>query len=267
MFKNNAFIFTNSSHASASGLQYDWDLSGGVTASNQNPSRSFNTAGTYNIRLIAKTPSNGCADTVYHSLTVNPSPTVDFTSSLTSYTNSNLTVNLTSSASVVSGSLNYAWNFGDGQSSVNAHPTHVYGNNVSGRTISLTVTTDKGCSETVTKNISMVDGVSRSINNSFVSSNNSNTSSGSDAGGINVYPNPAQNFVQIRVQNQQNNNSISVRIVDFNGRVVVQRTEPASGGNTTVITMNIQNINAGNYFVEAVNANGIRMASHSLIKR
>jgi PKD repeat protein len=266
-FKNNAFIFTNSSHASTSGLQYDWDLSGGVTATNTNPSRSFNAPGTYNIRLIAKTPSNGCADTIFHSLTVNPSPTVDFSSSLSSYTNNNLTVNLNSTASVASGSLNYAWFFGDGQSSVSANPTHIYSNNVAERTISLTVSTDKGCSETVTKTISMVDGISRVVNNSFVNTNNNNVSSGADAGGINVYPNPAQNFVQIRVQNQQNNNSIAVRIIDFNGRVVVQRTEPASGGNTTVITINIQNINVGNYFVEALNANGVRMAAHSLVKR
>ncbi|MBS1642670.1 MAG: PKD domain-containing protein [Bacteroidetes bacterium] len=267
-FKNNAFVFTNESHASTSGLQYDWDLSGGVTATNTNPSRSYNTPGTYNIRLIAKTPSNGCADTIFHSLTIHPSPTVDFNSNMISYTNNTLTVNLNSNAAVSSGTINYAWNFGDGESSIQANPTHVFSNNVATRIVSLKVGTNNGCYETITKTISMVNGVAtvNSSNNSFVNPNN--PSNNGDIGGISVYPNPAQNFVQMSVRNNQpNNNTVSVKIVDFSGRIVSQTTQSAASGNaTTVVTMNVQNLVNGNYFVEAVDASGKRIATNTLVK-
>jgi len=52
-----------------------WTLSNGVTNSNASFNYTFLQPGTYNIRLVAGTV-NGCFDTAYASIVINPSPTV-----------------------------------------------------------------------------------------------------------------------------------------------------------------------------------------------
>ncbi|RYY99902.1 MAG: PKD domain-containing protein, partial [Chitinophagaceae bacterium] len=59
---------------------YEWSVNGTIV-SNGNPfAANFAAAGTYNIRLIVRTV-NGCADTAFHTLTVNPTPVVTATPS------------------------------------------------------------------------------------------------------------------------------------------------------------------------------------------
>lgn len=54
---------------------YNWDFGDGGTGTGQNTSHYYNTAGSFTVRMIA-TSSMGCKDTVYHSVTIKPAPTV-----------------------------------------------------------------------------------------------------------------------------------------------------------------------------------------------
>ncbi|MFM8949291.1 MAG: PKD domain-containing protein, partial [Bacteroidota bacterium] len=54
-------------------ITYLWDFGDGTTSTNQNPAKTYNTAGTYTI-LMTATSNNGCWDTLSRTITVNPLP-------------------------------------------------------------------------------------------------------------------------------------------------------------------------------------------------
>lgn len=65
----NNFSFTNTGTA---GVTYSWNFGDGNTSTQQNPSHSYATAGTYTVTQIVSNPP--CADTVTASITVYPMP-------------------------------------------------------------------------------------------------------------------------------------------------------------------------------------------------
>ncbi|MCB9232406.1 MAG: PKD domain-containing protein [Bacteroidia bacterium] len=111
--------FTNFSSGSATG--WHWDFGDGNTSTQQNPSHTYASNGTYTACLIS---SNSCAaDTFCTTVTVNcPSPGTAFT-----HSTNGLTASFTdqSTGSVIG----WAWDFGDGGTSVQQHPSHTYANN------------------------------------------------------------------------------------------------------------------------------------------
>ena len=78
-FKNNQFIFTNTSSIATGNLQYDWNLGDNTTASTLDVTRKFyTTSGTYIVKLIV-TSDNGCKDSISFTVNVFASPVAGFT--------------------------------------------------------------------------------------------------------------------------------------------------------------------------------------------
>jgi len=123
---------------------YSWNFGDGNTSTNQSPTHTFTTPGTYTVALFI---NDGCSyDTSYATITVNPSPLVDFTSSPSTvcinqpFSFTNLSQGLASST----------WDFGDGGSSLLTNPSYSY--SVSG-TYQVTLTgigLTNGCIATIT---------------------------------------------------------------------------------------------------------------------
>lgn len=133
-------------------IQWLWnfgDPSSGLNNSStlQNPSHIFNAAGTYTITEIVINSSN-CSDTSIHTVTITPLPLANFTAdtaclgSPTSFTDQSSTITGTIS--------NYLWNFGDGSTSNVKNPVHTYQTDGIFQ-VELTVTTEAGCSNNITK--------------------------------------------------------------------------------------------------------------------
>lgn len=102
--------------------------------------------------------NNGVRDTLPAvTVTENPRPTVDFTFPTTptcSGTNTSFTSNVTGGTAP----YQYAWDFGDGNTSGNANPVHAFTSLGCGNgtfNVKLTVTDAKGCSNQVTKTITV----------------------------------------------------------------------------------------------------------------
>ncbi len=132
---------------------YSWNFgdpgSGALnTSSIFNPNHQFNTSGTFTVTLIA-TNSGGCTDTVTHTITVNPRPTIDFTANDTTGCSAPFTVNFTSTVSPNPGQT-FIWNFGDGFSVSAVNPSHTY-QSTGVYTVSLTVFDVNGCSASFTQ--------------------------------------------------------------------------------------------------------------------
>ncbi|MCL6524216.1 MAG: PKD domain-containing protein [Thermoflavifilum sp.] len=130
--------------------QWLWDFGDGHTSTQQNPIYTYTTPGKYRVQLMI-TNSYGCtgvSDTA--GVVVVPNPVVAaFTADSTISCQAPFTVQF-SSQSQGDGALHYYWDFGDGNSSTDPHPVHVY--TKSGVfTVSLIVTDSLGCSDTLVK--------------------------------------------------------------------------------------------------------------------
>jgi gliding motility-associated-like protein len=131
-----AIDFSNFSYGVNS---YRWAFGDGGVSTLTNPTRNYAFAGSYNVKLVATTPS-GCKDSVTKVVTIYPKPVPSF-SAKNSCQGSDISI---TNASF--GVSSYDWDFGDGTSSVQANPSKSYSNPVN-QTITLTVTSSKGCTD------------------------------------------------------------------------------------------------------------------------
>ena len=107
---------------------------------------TFTTAGTYTVTLTA---SNGCSDTTTtEQITVLPQPITGFSADVTLGC-PGLAVQFRNTS--VDG-VSYLWDFGDGSSSTEFQPRHVFSGAQEYYTVSLTATNSLGCTATTTLN-------------------------------------------------------------------------------------------------------------------
>ncbi|MCB9235957.1 MAG: PKD domain-containing protein [Bacteroidia bacterium] len=101
---------------SPAAVSWQWDFGDGNTSTQQNPSHTYATSGSYTVCLIANTTCS--ADTVCKTVFLCQVPTAGFTSGVTS---------LVGSFSDQSQfATSWLWQFGDGQTSTLQNPTHQY---------------------------------------------------------------------------------------------------------------------------------------------
>ena len=142
-FKNNQFVFTNTTSVSSGSLLYDWDLGDGTIASTLNVTHSYTLPGTYIVRLIATT-NNGCKDTSFFTVHVYEMPVAGFNINAGDQCFKNNQFVFTNTSSISSGTLQYNWDLGDGSTATTINVTHNY--TLPGAyTVKLVVTSDKGC--------------------------------------------------------------------------------------------------------------------------
>jgi len=107
----------------------------------QNPTHSYLNAASYNVRLIV-TNSGGCKDTIVKQVSIQNPPTVNFSSEPGCVNDS---THFISSTFINEGALeSLQWAFGDGNSSPEIDPYHIY--DAPGTyTVSLSITDTSGC--------------------------------------------------------------------------------------------------------------------------
>lgn len=133
---------------------WQWDF-GDQSAldNNQNPSHTYPNDGDWDVTLVAS--ANGCFDTLTQTVTVDPGPTAGFTA--VSPPCSGLPVEFTDNSVANGGTTltGWSWDFGDGNPAVNGQvPVYAYalpGN----YTVSQTVTTNNGCTDTYTEQVTV----------------------------------------------------------------------------------------------------------------
>lgn len=120
---------------------YLWDFGDGNTSTNANPgSHGYSSQGTYTITLITN-PGSNCADTLKQVVNISKNVISQFNSTSSQCTMSVSTVNTSSFAT------NYAWDFGDGFTSTNTNPGHVYSSQGT-YTVSLIANPGTNCADT-----------------------------------------------------------------------------------------------------------------------
>ena len=139
-----SIAFQDNSTAGANSWAWNFGTAGQSNA--ENPSVTYNSPGTYTVNLTAQNTNSGCSASTTQLITIQPNVVPNFTANPT--------------ANCAPGSIQfinnttlpgtYVWNFGDGQTYTGATPpAHIY--QLSGLyDVSLTYTSNAGCSGTQT---------------------------------------------------------------------------------------------------------------------
>lgn len=131
-------------------ITYAWDFGDGSNSTAAHPTHRYTAAGTYTVLLTVK-DSRGATHTTTKSVSVlgpNQAPVASFT-----HTVDGLDVSFTSTSTDPDGTIaSYAWDFGDGTTSTQQNPTHTFADG-SVRTVTLTVTDDRGATNTSTASV------------------------------------------------------------------------------------------------------------------
>jgi gliding motility-associated-like protein len=122
-----------------------WNFGDGTTSAQINPVKTFATPGVYTVSMVAG--FGGCSDSVLKNITVLAKPTADFNAPNRQACKAPFTVNFNNTSSAA---VSYNWNFGDGNTSTTANPSHTY--NAAGEyDVTLTVTNALGCTDSIKK--------------------------------------------------------------------------------------------------------------------
>jgi PKD repeat protein len=127
------------------GNSYNWIFGDGGTSSLQNPSYTYTTAGTYTVTLSATLGSCSDVDSIVGYVIVLPTPTAGFTATSVCLGDPTIFGNTSSGAS------SYSWDFGDGNTSSSANPSHTY---ATANTFTVTLVAHVGpCTDTIVQNV------------------------------------------------------------------------------------------------------------------
>lgn len=144
----------NLSSVSSGSLSYSWDFGNSTGSALTNPKVKYAAPGTFPIKLVATT-TNACKDSLTKPITIFDSPTVAF-----HFTNpcDGHPVQFTNTSSVNSGVISsHNWNFGDNTNSTLVAPSKQY-LNFGTYTVTLIATSSNGCTNTLSKALSVYEG-------------------------------------------------------------------------------------------------------------
>lgn len=169
--------------------EWKWDLGNGTISFLRNPSVTYFEPGQYTVKLVVKTWNNADSIVKTQYINVYAKPTVDFVASSVTGCYP-LPVQFTDLTVANNGTLtHWQWDFGDGTTSTDQHPTHTY--NSSGNfNVSLQVRNSSGCVAAISKTayVQINTGVLASFTNAntstcsapaSISFNNTSTGTGS----------------------------------------------------------------------------------------
>ncbi|HEX7413510.1 MAG TPA: choice-of-anchor V domain-containing protein [Bacteroidia bacterium] len=211
-----------------------WTMTNGTPASStvKNPTVSYATAGTYTVKLVA-TNSGGSGTPVSHVITINALPTVTAPSQTICTTQTSATI-------TASGATTYSWNTGGTTAACVVHPTTT-------TTYTVTGTNASGCKNTATSTIT-VHACGAGIN----------TYAAADQ--INIYPNPANEFLNIDLTSLSGKKS--AELYDVSGRLIMEKNTDGDS-----MQLNLAEVSNGSYFIKVMNDKAVVAVKMILIAK
>ncbi len=144
--------FNNLSTINSGVLDYKWEFGDGVISTLENPSHQYNFPGSYSVSLTTSS-DNGCVDNQSNVVTSHPVPRADFDLEDVCLGLPSTFQNL---SSIISGSITYSWDFGDGNSSTLKNPTHIF-TYPDEYDIQLTATSEFSCQDINSKKLKVLE--------------------------------------------------------------------------------------------------------------
>ncbi|MFY0675579.1 MAG: PKD domain-containing protein, partial [Bacteroidia bacterium] len=127
---------------------YAWSFGDQGTSNQQNPINVYKNSGSYTVTLSI-VADGGCNSSITKTVAVNTVPSVDF---VTTTECEGTATDFTNKSSISSGTLSYAWDLGDNNSSTATEPNHTY-TNAGYYNVQLTATSSEGCVDSVMRTV------------------------------------------------------------------------------------------------------------------
>jgi len=179
-------------------------------------------------------------------VTVDPSPTADFSSVVNPAENGDVTFTNASNDAT-----SYSWDFGDGNgTSTDPNPVYTYA--VSGTYFVTLTSTNLECGDNI-----VVKQVTVNNNTLGLEENTIQI--------VGTYPNPFTNQINVKLSSSFNGNSIDVALYDINGKLI--RTSIEENHNGYISIDNIKSLTSGTYFVRIKDLSTNYSAVKQLIKK
>ena len=227
------FNDASTAEGSSTIIDWQWNFGNGASSTDQNPSYSYPSIGTYEVSLIV-TDDNGCDSTAVKTdyITVSSPPTASFTVTPTSSCSTPLEISLTNTSTNSAGGttgLTYEWDFGDNETSSSANPGgHVY-DTLGNFTLTLAVSQNESCTRVQIANINVGspeaiinvdDTICIGVNTQYFNNSNGGTSYewSFDDGGSSTSENPFHVF------NTSGNHIVELITKDFGCNDTTQKT-------------------------------------------
>jgi gliding motility-associated-like protein len=145
-------------NTSTNAVAYNWDFGDNFVSSERNPTHTYNNPGIFSVTLVV-TNAAGCSETIVKKDLVKiVPPKIERIQQLNVKGCIPLTVSPIATVSENTPGTKYFWEFGDGKTSTESLPTHVY-TTPGNFKVKLTITTPAGCTDTLT----IVDAVRAGI--------------------------------------------------------------------------------------------------------
>lgn len=227
--QGNYFYFTDISTSNAPIVSWYWDFGDGQNSSTQNPTHQYNSGGNFVVCLIITT-ADSCTSTYCDTVQVGSTNchalyTVDSIHNLTvSYLDA-------STGNVVG----WLWDFGDGNFSINQHPTHTFlhpGHYL----VCLSIITTDSCISTYCDTLALViNGTEISFQNNFITSK--------------IYPNPANGNLHIEFTIPSTEH-VKIKISNLTGKIVDELFPGILNAGKHKINWQNSELSPGIYFIE-----------------
>jgi len=146
----------NDSFDYGSNIVFNWNFNGEGSSSEENPNFTFDNAGIKTITL--EVDVFGCIQSFESSLQIIDGPQPDFTFNSSCLNEPIQFLSLSSGANIIS----YDWDFGDGQTSIDENPQHIF-SSPGQYSVSLSVSNSNGCQTSSIKNIRIYDEIIEKI--------------------------------------------------------------------------------------------------------
>ncbi len=131
-------------------LTFEWTFGDGTSSTTTDFNKVYTTQGSFSVTLVV-TSSNGCQSSVTKTVTIYPIPTANFVCQPVCQGNASIFQN---NSYPNDGSLNYSWDFGDGNSSIDENSTNLYAN-AGSFSVSLIATSSFGCADTINQAVTV----------------------------------------------------------------------------------------------------------------
>jgi gliding motility-associated-like protein len=149
----NQFIFTNTTKGAQA---FIWHFGDGTSLVSKNATHTYSKDSTYEVKLVTMS-SPQCTDSIKKKVYVTPGVVPNF--SINSDTQS-LSINyfvFTNLTLAKKGNYTSYWEFGDGDTSTQKDPTHIY-KTANTFSVKLVVTSDQGCKDSIFKTVWVIGG-------------------------------------------------------------------------------------------------------------
>lgn len=213
-----------------------WTLSGATpgTSTAATPEIAYSAVGTYDIELTVSNDFGTSTEIFTNAVTIIDVPVASFTGDQQG--------NTVDFLSTIDGGTTFSWDFGDGGTSTDKDPTHIYTKNGT-YTATLTVTNDCG-TVTVTEDYTII----------------SNAVTERELAAMKMYPNPASDIVTISIANVDSD-LIQLSVVDVQGRVALSQSFAGQQ-----IVINTSTLVPGTYLVRVQSDEAIAMRKLVIVR-